>query len=215
VTPSWKLLREISESEEVVISRLKGIIEHVAGNIVTLDVHGVGYEVYASAGCLARCVKGEEAAVVIYTDVKEDLIRLYGFDDHLEKQVFLLLTRVKGVGAKSASDIISKVEKVDLLRTIAAGDTAKLQLIKGIGKKTAERIVVELKDKVGEYVIEGQVSRLSVEREVVTPFSEATEALMALGFSKKDAERAVQNVEAANRSASDPGEIVREALRYI
>ena len=197
------------------ISRLTGNVVHISSNIIALDVNGVGYEVFCTSRALENCELEQRSTLVIHTDVKEDLIRLYGFADELEKQVFFLLKRVKGVGSKSASDIVSKVEKVELLRTIAAGDVQKLQLIKGIGKKTSERIIVELKDKVGEYVLEGQVHRLGVEREITTPFSEATEALMALGFARKDAERAVRAVEIKSSNASDPGIIVKEALQHI
>ena len=197
------------------IAQLRGQIVQSSGNVVTVDVHGVGYEVFCSSGALARCGRGEEVTLIIHTDVKEDLIRLYGFADQLEKQVFLLLTRVKGVGAKSASDIISKVEKIELLRTIAAGDTDSLQKIRGIGKKTSERIVVELRDKVGEYVVEGQTNSSTVSGYDNNPFGEALLALMALGFPRKDAERAVKGAQDAHGALSDPGAIVKEALRFV
>ncbi len=198
------------------ISMLRGTVHHVSGKALTLDVHGVGYEVLCSTACLEGCVMGSEVSVVVHTEVKEDLIRLHGFADHLEKQVFLLLMRVKGVGAKSSSDIISHVDKVELLRIIAAGDIEGLQRIKGIGKKTAERIVVELKDKVGEYVVEGQLGGRTDERPVqANAFYDAIEALMALGFSRRDAERSVKSVEGRLQGSKDAGEIVREALRCV
>jgi len=199
------------------IASLRGTVVHYSGTIAIIDVNGVGYEVYGSSACLARCVLGSEVLITIHTEVQEGMIRLYGFNDELEKQVFLLLTRVKGVGARSSSDIVSKVDKIELLRLIAAGDLEALQKIKGIGKKTAERIIVELKDKVGEYVIEGRGgSSFVIELEVTTPFDEAIQALMALGFQRKEAEVAVKKVEqSAPIGLVDAGAIVREALQFV
>ena len=111
------------------ISSLKGTVAEISGAQVTLEVHGVGYELRCSQACLAALSEGQAAALVVYTDVKEDSISLYGFADRLEKQVFLLLTKVKGVGARTASDILSRVDKVELLRIIGAGDLARLQAV--------------------------------------------------------------------------------------
>ena len=199
------------------ISQLKGIVDSITGTVITIDVQGVGYEVYCSQSCLLNLHIGQPAVIIIYTEVKEDSLRLYGFEDQLEKQVFLLLMQVKGIGPKSSADIISKVNKRELLRLIGSADSTKLQQVKGVGKKTAERIVVELKDKVGGYVIDQHTtSGLKVEIEVVDPFQEATQAMQALGFSLKDAEKAVQSVKAnSDLARPESGEIVREALRFV
>jgi Holliday junction DNA helicase RuvA len=188
----------------------------MAGNTVTLNVQGVGYEVLCSAHCIAGLAPESDATIVVYTDVKEDSIRLYGFADSLEKQVFLLLTRVKGLGAKSASDIVSRIDKRELLRAIGAGDVVKLQQLRGVGKKTAERIVVELKDRVAEYVLGREES--SGRTEEGGPFEEALAALQALGFSGREAEQAVRQVRAevpAGGALPDSGEVVRQALRFV
>ena len=198
------------------ISLLRGRVVELEGSTATLDVGGVGYQVFCTGSCRARLEEGIEAQVTIYTEVKEDAIRLYGFADRLEKQVFILLTLVKGVGAKTALDIISKVERLSLLRMIGAGDLTKLQAIKGIGKKTAERILVELKDKVGQFAVDQQGSSLKVETETYEPKRDAISALQALGFSRKDAERAVEQVDLSGFPDNvEPGEVVREALRFV
>ncbi|RIL09605.1 MAG: Holliday junction branch migration protein RuvA, partial [Proteobacteria bacterium] len=184
------------------ISSLRGIIEEVSGNTVTLDVQGVGYEILCSNACLVQLSQGETIRMVIYTDVREDSIRLFGFEDQLEKQVFLLLMQVKGIGPRSSADIVSRINKRELLRAIGAGDVGQLQSVKGVGKKTAERIVVELKDKVAEFVMERQYTSLVVEREVVGPFEEAAQALQALGFSRRDAEKAIQSAQSQGLPAS-------------
>jgi holliday junction DNA helicase RuvA len=211
------------------IAALCGVVIDRMGATLTVDVQGVGYEVTCSAACLELAQHEQEIRMVIFTDVKEDSIRLYGFSDKLEKQVFLLLTRVKGVGAKSASEMISRVDKIGLLRLIGQGDVDQLCRVKGIGKKTAERIIVELKDKVGEFIREGVQfetlsgnSRLSasVETSVYSISDEAVAALEALGFSRKHAEAAVaaalQNVpsESASKMGSS-SELIREALRHV
>ena len=93
------------------ISMLQGTVFSIEGAIVTLDVGGVGYEVQCSRACVASLGRGETATLVISTQVKEDSIKLYGFADRLEKRVFHMLTLVKGVGARSASEIISQIDK--------------------------------------------------------------------------------------------------------
>jgi Holliday junction DNA helicase RuvA len=198
------------------IGSLRGKVEHVVGQTVLLDVQGVGYEVHSTLRLIETLNVGAEASMVIYTDVNQDHIRLYGFLDQLEKQTFLLLLRVKGVGPKSSADIVSSIDCRELLRIVSAGDLARLQAVKGVGKKTAERIVVELRDKVGEFVAERHVPLSQrVERETV-PLEDAVQALQTLGFIRKDAERAVkQALESGLSPQSDTGSIVKEALRFV
>ncbi|MDC0358079.1 Holliday junction branch migration protein RuvA [Oligoflexia bacterium] len=198
------------------IAQLRGIVLELSGNVAVLDVQGVGYEVICSSKCLAQMVVAEEVAVVIYTEVKEDSIRLYGFEDRLEREVFTLLIAVKGVGARSASEIVSRIEKRDLLRAIGEGDVTRLQGVKGIGKKTAERIVVELRDKVASYIEEQRWSRLGMEIEVTSSTHDAIEALQALGFPRREAEQAVKRVELAGGiEKMESGQIVKEALKFV
>ena len=199
------------------IAWLSGKVLQVSGYQVTLDVQGVGYELLASARLVERLELGASAQVVVYTDVREDSIRLFGFADHLEKQVFLLLLEVKGVGPRTSAEILSHIDKRDLLRVISSGNVAELQRVKGIGKKTAERIVVELKDKVGTLVVERNIPTLSSVDNERQPVDEAIEALQALGFMKRDAERAVDAALKQGSPLSKPqaGDIVREALRFV
>ena len=177
------------------IARLAGRVDSLSGNHAVIDVQGVGYEVSCTRDCLRQLVVGEEAQITIYTAVKEDSISLYGFGDTLEKQVFCLLMSVKGLGARRALDVISQIDKVDLLRCIGEGNTAALQTLKRVGKRLAERIVVELKDKVAEYVLSRKAHSPQVEKVVIEPTDDAVEALLALGFSRKEAEHAVGKVE--------------------
>lgn len=200
------------------IASVRGNVASVYGSVAVVDVSGVGYEVRCTLQCVADLTEGEEAQIIVYTDVREDNISLFGFQDQLEKQVFLLLTSVKGVGAKSALDIVSQVDKVDLLRAIGEGNVTALQALKGIGKKTAERMIVELKDKVAEHASSRVSSGGSkLEKISTAPIDEAVDALLALGFSRKEAARAVGEVESSGTTAggADTATLVREALRFV
>lgn len=199
------------------IASLRGTVIEIDGRAATIDVNGVGYQVYCTRSCIGSLEPGSAVTVITFTEVKKELIRLYGFSDKLEKQVFILLTLVKGIGPKSALDILSRVEARELLRLIGSGNIATLQSVKGIGKKTAERVVVELKDKVGEYALEQQ----GISAQVIGPsdddtgFDDALMALQALGFPRKEAERAISEVQKTGVPFDDSGVIVREALRFI
>lgn len=197
------------------IALLRGIVHAIAAERVTILVNGVGYECHCTRQCAARLSPGDETSIVIHTEMRDSSISLYGFADEVEKQVFLLLTRVKGVGARSASDILSMIDKQDLLRCIGTSDVTRLQTLKGIGKKTAERIIVELRDKVSEFVSGAVASGMIVERIESVPMEDATEALVALGFSRRDAEKALAQVDITRIASVDSGGIVREALRFI
>ncbi|NDC37612.1 MAG: Holliday junction branch migration protein RuvA [Proteobacteria bacterium] len=199
------------------ISQLRGTVTDIQGGMLTLDVGGVGYEICATRGLLSQLDSEVVTRVLVYTDVKQDSIRLFGFADPVEKQIFMLLLRVTGIGSRTALDIISAVDGRELMRAIGVGDTQRLQAIRGIGKKTAERIVLELRDKVADLAAELQGTVVAATG-APESLSDAIAALQALGFTKADAERAVR---AASEQAglakggTDPGVIVREALRFV
>ncbi len=196
------------------IASLRGQVLESDGSSVVVDVQGVGYQVFCTQTCLSTFDVGDSVQVTIFTEFKQDSLKLYGFADKLEKQVFILLTLVKGIGPKSALDIVSRIPARELLRLIGSGDLHTLQSVKGIGKKTAERVIVELKDKVGEYALEQQ-SVSSTRPDIHEPLHDAISALQALGFTKRDAERAVSEIQKTGVPLTDSGVIVREALRYI
>lgn len=208
------------------ISRLYGTVAEIEGETVILDVQGVGYELACSRSLVARCEVGGSITIPVYTDVKEDSIRLFGFDTKGEKEVFLLLNRVSGMGPRSSMDVVSNVAIRDLLRAIGAGDIQSLMKIKGVGKKKAERIVVELRDLVATMADE----RSSSLREMITinrsgaenashhlqsVDKDAIAALEVLGFPKKDAERAVNEAASSIGLTQEVGDLVREALRHV
>lgn len=132
------------------ISCLQGELFHKTRERVTILVNGVGYEVFLSATSLEKMPQlGEEVFVHTYTYVREDALALFGFAEREEKEMFLLLINVSGVGPKLALAILSGIRPADLVRAVAARDVARLTGISGVGKKTAERLCLDLKDKVG------------------------------------------------------------------
>lgn len=132
------------------ISCLKGELFQKSQEKATLLVNGVGYEVFLSSDSIEKLPQlGEEVFLYTYTHVREDVLHLFGFADTDEKQMFLLLINVSGVGPKLALAILSGIRPADLARAIATKDVARLTGLSGVGKKTAERLCLDLKDKVG------------------------------------------------------------------
>jgi len=132
------------------ISCLKGELFHKSPEKVTILVNGVGYEVFLSSTSLEKLPQlGEDVFLHTFTHVREDTLILFGFADTDEKEMFLLLINVSGVGPKLALSILSGIRPVDLARAIATKDVMRLTGLSGVGKKTAERLCLDLKDKVG------------------------------------------------------------------
>jgi Holliday junction DNA helicase RuvA len=169
---------------------------------MVLDVGGVGYLVSATPSALRRAEGATEVTVETYLHVREDALQLYGFGDAAERELFTRLLGVSGIGPKVALAVVSSAPPRELLSAITLGDSARFQAIPGIGKKTAERIVLELKGTIADAVVVGTESHAP--RELV-----AREALVELGYSVVEAERALAGVD----PDLPPEERVREALR--
>ena len=204
------------------ISRLNGEVIEVNGDSIVIDVAGVGYEVACTSLTLSRITIGSRTVISIYTDVREDAIRLFGFDTQAERQMFLLLNRVSGIGPRSSLDVLSNVAIRDLLRAIGSGDVRALMAIKGVGKKKAERIVVGLRDLVANMAGERSSAlraMVSVEgnAEATIPSisGDAVAALEVLGFARRDAEAAVSQASRSSQNLTVVGDLVREALRHV
>jgi Holliday junction DNA helicase RuvA len=204
------------------ISRLRGTVIEIEGDSVTIDVNGVGYNVLCTSALLASINVNSDHSLCVHTDVREDAIRLFGFESSAERQTFLLLNKVSGMGPRSSLDVVSNVPIRDLLHAIGTGDVHALMSIKGVGKKKAERIVVELKDLVVNMAdersaaINGMVSEGTDLRQGIKPTSnDAVSALEVLGFPRRDAEIAVSKAVESGWAQTDVGELVREALRFV
>lgn len=160
-------------------------------------------------------------AMEIFTEVKEDRIRLFGFISRLEKQVFVLLLKVKGIGPSIAMDLISRITPLVLLKAISDNDVSILTSIKGVGKKSAERLVLELRDKVGDYILDlskcGDQSSPRDDSNIAdSNFADALAALVRLGFSSQSSKRAIEQVKSgADAHKLGSSELVREALKYF
>ena len=184
------------------ISRLRGAPAGRTVDGLVLDVGGVGYLVAATPSALRRADGVPEVTLETYLHVREDALQLYGFADAAERALFVHLLGVGGIGPKVALAVVSSAPPADLQRAIALGDTVRFQAIPGIGKKTAERIVLELKDSIADTIDPGV--EIGAPRELV-----ARDALVELGYSVVEAERALARVD-PDLAAE---ERVREALR--
>lgn len=213
------------------IASLNGNLVLQDGEQWVVDVSGVGYAVHVSGsllGALPAAAEGRrKVALIVYTDVKENDISLWGFSSVLEKQVFLLLKKVSGVGSKTAMAIVSSVGPEPLLQRIGAADITGLTKVPGVGKKTAERIIVELREQVGMIAqgfsgipekgsARGSNSSLSEPSPVV----DAELALEKLGFSYDRAKRAVQEaaepyLAGGTLAKLSAGDLVQQALSKL
>jgi len=173
-----------------VIARLRGRPVGRTPEGLVLDVNGVGYLVAATPTVLRRAGAGSEVTVETYLHVREDALQLYGFGDAEERELFVHLLTVSGVGPKVALAVVSGSPAAELRKAIALGDHARFQAIPGIGKKTAERIVLELKEKLGSVAEPGLSAVGDAPGHIV-----ARDALVELGYSVLDAERALAEVD--------------------
>jgi holliday junction DNA helicase RuvA len=181
-----------------VISRLRGTAVARAGDRIVLDVGGVGYALAVTPTALRKAEIGAEATLETYLHVREDALQLYGFAEPAERELFEHLLAVSGVGPKVALAIVSGSPPSDLRRAIALEDTARFEAIPGIGKKTAQRVVLELKEKLGSVVAAPDQGHVG-----------ARDALVELGYSVVEAEQALAQVD----PALPVEEQVRRALR--
>jgi holliday junction DNA helicase RuvA len=184
------------------ISRLRGEVVSRSPNGVVLDVGGVGYLVNPTASALRAAEPGGEVVLETYLHVREDVLQLFGFAEAAERELFELLLSVQGVGPKVALAIVSGSSPSELRRAIALEDTDRFQAIPGIGKKTAQRVVMELKEKLGSV---GETAAPSAAK----PYLVARDALVELGYSLVEAEEAL----ATTDPEAPPEERVREALK--
>jgi len=207
------------------IGKLSGIIDSFETDHFILDVSGVGYLIYASSRTLSAIGQvGDNASVLIITNVREDAITLYGFADTIEQQWFKLLTSVQGVGAKAGLSILAACPADQLSFVIASGDKASLTKADGVGPKIATRILTELKDKAGKIDMtssapQGIANSSTSERSPATDIvdQDAVSALTNLGYAASDAYRAVLAAKgkANDNEGSNLQVLIRLALQEL
>ncbi len=194
------------------IGYLNGKLISYKDGTVILETGGVGFEVACSSAVYDALIKNGGGEVFIYTAVREDAISLYGFISPDEKDIFLQLISVSGVGPKMGITILSQTDTESLKFAIATSDIKALSAVKGLGKKTAERIIVELREKIGEVGVPSAKPKLSTD-DFERENEDAIAALMSLGFSKTESVNAVKK--AIEQGATTVQSVISAALKII
>lgn len=176
------------------IATLSGIVSEKLADMVVLDVQGVGYGLFVTNEDSGRLVTGEQAKLYVYEHIREQSHDLFGFLTRDTKGLFEQLLDVNGVGPKMSLNMLSIGTASEVRQAIAAGDVKFIQQTNGVGKKVAERVIVELKDKVGLAGVDLESTGL-LQSDTAALRDEAVEALVALGYSTNDAVRALQKVD--------------------
>ena len=198
------------------IARLRGILAEKQADQIILDVNGVGYRVMTPLSTFYQLPEpGREVELAIHTHVSDSALDLYGFLSVQEKSTFTLLLSVSGIGPRLALGALSGIEAPDLLKALAAGDLVRLTAIPGVGKKTAQRMVVELKDKAVSlgWAAAGRGGGPSQPQDKVQ--EDAISALLNLGYSRPQAEQAVAAIMAKAEDSPSLEELLRMALKRL
>ena len=192
---------------------IKGTLEEKTDTYVVVETGGIGYKIYMSSMAINSLEKSQKI-VKIYTHyyVREDNISLYGFLNNEELKMFELLLQVSGIGAKSAIAMLSEITPSSFALAVITNDVSKLVKIPGIGKKTAERIILELKDKLKN---EQAISKTEEVKTVINKNKandEVVEALQVLGYNKKEIEKALENLDTTNLGVEDT---IKQVLKLL
>ena len=193
------------------IAYLSGKFSYKNPAVVYLDVNGIGYEVNISLNTWSEIQNLSEGKLFTYLQVKEDSHTLYGFFDILEKEMFVMLIGVSGVGAATARMMLSSMKPDEISKAILQNNAKLLESVKGIGRKTAERLVLELRDKVNKQSFEPGIS--SVKGNILE--QDALNALVALGISKPIAEQSINKILRSEPSIIHLEDLIKKALKAI
>lgn len=196
------------------IGKLKGIIDSCYHDHVIIDVGGVGYLVFCSSKTLANLTPGSSVILLIETHVREDHIHLYGFYSSEEKSSFILLQSVKGVGTRMSLAILSTLSPDEISYALATKDTTAFSRVSGVGKKLAERIITELKDKYSSnYISEIPINSSAGKDSSINNIAiDSISALVALGINKAEAQNRVNTLLAQDKNIS-LNELIKLALK--
>jgi Holliday junction DNA helicase RuvA len=178
---------------------------------VHVDVAGVGYELQISLHTFSQIQDLDRGLLLTYLHIREDAHVLYGFFDRAEKELFIQLISVSGVGASTARMMLSSMKPEEITRAILQGNARQLESIKGIGKKSAERVILELRDKLGKSKLETNISSLidnSLEQD-------ALNALIALGIARPAAENAIRKVLSEGAQSLKVEDVIKKALKTL
>ena len=190
------------------ISLLSGTIAEFTDKYIVIDVQGLGYKVFVTNDSLHSLKKAKNVKIWTHLAVRENALDLYGFTSRKERDFFELLITVSGIGPKSALNILSLIAAESLANAIQSGSTTHLVKVSGIGKKTAEKIVLELKDKLGSLHEEGGKAFTAG----MSSDADTIEALRSLGYSSDEAREALKNID---KNITDTGAKVKAALKIL
>ncbi len=193
------------------IAYLRGNFTVKTPTTVHIDVQGVGYEVFITLNTYAALGGLESGQLFTYLHIREDAHILYGFATMAEKEMFLLLLGVNGVGAATARMMLSSMQPDEVSRAIVQGNSRQLESVKGIGRKTAERIVLELRDKLSRQSLDANISMASGN----TAEQDALIALMALGIARPAAEMAMKKATHSGIGSDKVEDIIKSALKNL
>jgi len=197
------------------IAFLKGKLIRIMEDSIILNVNNVGYRLLFPNSALAKLPNVEESLTVYtYLAVRDDDLQLYGFLYADELEIFTKIISVSGVGPKNALSLISTYSPLDIKNIISTRDIVSLTKVPGIGKKTAERIVLELKDKFKDIILSKTAAGVLHDNHESSVIDDAVKGLKALGYSAKEAANAVSKVFESNKH-KDASELIKEALKYL
>jgi len=188
----------------------------VVPTLVVLEVNGIGYEINISLNTFTSLEDKDEAKVYVYEIIREDSHQLFGFATVKEREVFKKLISVSGVGANTARLILSSLTPDDVVLAILGANSSAFKSVKGIGKKTSERIIVDLKDKVTDFEITESVTEFDKKDAGLHNRNkeDALSALVALGYNRREAEKVLRKV-LTSHGDKDIAELVRESLKIL
>ena len=195
------------------IAMLTGQIAYKSPDHIVLDVNGVGYRVLIPFSTYYELPEEGTVTLQIHTSVREDAIQLYGFRTRLEKSFFQLLISVSGIGPKMGRDILSNIQPAPLAQALSQGDIHKLSAIPGIGKKTAERLILELKEKVGKLDMTSVPAAERRELPAGDVMDDVASALMNLGYKEPQVRKALGGIDAAGGGSVE--ELLKQALKLL
>ena len=195
------------------IAYIKGNIEIKTKEYIIIEVNGIGYKIFMSSSAINELEQGKTAKIYTYLKVKEDDVSLYGFLNNEELVTFELLIGVGGIGAKSAITILSNISPSKFALAVITNNVNALKKLPGIGPKTAQRIILELKDKMKtQEAIEDEERPLEAAISLDNKANDAIEALCVLGYARRDIENVITKIDTSNLTVED---IIKQGLKYL
>ena len=196
------------------IAQIRGQLVEKRPGMVIVETQGIGYQVFVSLSTFYDLPEATQGVRLhTYTHVREDLLQLFGFSTFLEKEIFQILIGVSGIGPKLALNILSGIAPAELIASLQSEDVARLTQIPGVGRKTAERLVFDLKEKIGKIAVRGETPK-EEKRKKDQVVDDVVSALVNLGYRKNQAESVVEQVWRQRPDASLE-EVLKESLRAL